>query len=142
MNEWFVGKIIYEAPDENGTYKKQTEECLVNAMSFTEAEAKMNKMMEGSFSNEFSVEAVKKEKVWEYKVSDNGEGIFFKSKVLLITLDEKSGKEKKQAVYVYTQNDDIKDAIRSVEKLMNTTMSDYYIGAIVETKIESIIFDD
>lgn len=41
MHTWFEGKISYEKVAENGMNKKVREPYLVDALSFTEAEARL-----------------------------------------------------------------------------------------------------
>ncbi len=60
---------------------------------------------------------------------------FYRFKVDFITLDEKSGKEKKRPNYLLVQATDIDDARDQVVKAMKESISDYSISKIEETKI-------
>ena len=59
MAEWIETKLRYEKIDERGKQKKVTESYLVDALSFTEAEARIIKEMKPYISGEFTVSAVK-----------------------------------------------------------------------------------
>ena len=55
MNTWFLTKIRYEKVMENGMQKKVTEPYLVDALSFTEAEARIIEEVTPFISGEFTV---------------------------------------------------------------------------------------
>lgn len=55
MHTWFLCKIRYEKIVENGMKKKVTEPYLVDALSFTEAEARIIEEMTPFISGEFTV---------------------------------------------------------------------------------------
>ena len=54
MHTWFECKIRYEKTMENGMNKKVTEPYLVDALSFTEAEARIIEEMTPFISGEFT----------------------------------------------------------------------------------------
>ena len=62
MSTWFETKVRYEKVMENGVQKTVNEVFLVDAMSFTEAEARVTKEMEPYLNGDFSVAAVTKNK--------------------------------------------------------------------------------
>ena len=55
MHTWFLCKIRYEKVMENGMQKKVTEPYLVDALSFTEAEARIIEEVTPFISGEFTV---------------------------------------------------------------------------------------
>ena len=55
MHTWLLTKIRYEKVMENGMQKKVTEPYLVDALSFTEAEARITEEMPPFISGEFTV---------------------------------------------------------------------------------------
>ncbi|MGL4332122.1 MAG: DUF4494 domain-containing protein, partial [Bacteroidales bacterium] len=65
MNNWFECKIRYEKTMENGMLKKVTEPYLVDALSFTEAEARIIKEITPFISGEFTVSDIKRAKISE-----------------------------------------------------------------------------
>ena len=58
MHTWFECKIRYEKTMDNGMNKKVTEPYLVDALSFTEAEARIIEEMTPFISGEFTVSNV------------------------------------------------------------------------------------
>ena len=55
---WFLCKIRYEKTMEDGLQKKVTEQYVVNAMSFTEAEARIIDNMKAYINGEFDVDEI------------------------------------------------------------------------------------
>ena len=96
MHNWFECKVSFEKIMENGAQKKVTEPYLVDALSFTEAEARIIEEIRPFVSGEFTVTDIKRARLSELFFNENGDR-FYKIKVYFITLDEKSGAEKKTA---------------------------------------------
>lgn len=137
MYNWFECKVSYEKMLENGMQKKVTEPYLVDALSFTEAEARIIEEIKPYISGEFTITDIKRAKLSELFFNDNGDR-FFKAKVVFITLDEKSGTEKKTATQMLAQASDIKEALKVVEKGMEGTLADYAIASLTETTIMDV----
>ena len=134
MNNWFECKVSYEKMQENGVQKKVTEPYLVDALSFTEAEARIIEELKPFISGEFVITDIKRAKLSEIFLFDGGDR-YYLSKVQFITLDEKSGNEKKTSVRMLVQASDIKQALAVLEKGMQGTMADYNSIALSETAI-------
>ena len=62
MSQWFECKVKYDKMMENGVLKTVSEPYLVDALSFTEAEARITDKMQPYISGEFSVDTVKRVK--------------------------------------------------------------------------------
>ena len=137
MHNWFECKVSYEKILENGMQKKVTEPYLVDALSFTEAEARITEEIRPYISGEFTIADIKRAKLSELFFNDNGDR-FFKAKVMFITLDEKSGTEKKTAAQMLAQASDIKEALKVVEKGMEGTLADYAIASLTESPIMDV----
>ncbi len=134
---WFECKISYEKVMENGMQKKVTEPYLVDALSFTEAEARIIEEMKPYISGEFTVTDIKRARINELFFNDAGDR-YYKIKVFFITLDEKSGAEKKTAVQMLAQASDIKEAIAVLEEGMKGSMADYVMASVTETLIMDV----
>ena len=137
MKNYFECKATYEKMLENGMQKKVTEPYLVDALSFTEAEARTIEELQPYITGDFTVAAVKRAKIAEIFFNEEGDR-FFKFKVYFITLDEKSGAEKKTAVSMLAQACTLKEAIGVLEEGMKATMCDYTIASVSETMIVDI----
>ncbi|MFV0468359.1 MAG: DUF4494 domain-containing protein [Dysgonomonas sp.] len=137
MHNWFECKVSYEKTLENGMQKKVTEPYLVDALSFTEAEARIIEELKPYISGEFTIADIKRAKLAELFFNENGDR-YFKAKVYFITLDEKSGAEKKTAVQMLAQACDIKEALAVVEKGMSGTLSDFSIASLAESPLMDV----
>lgn len=127
--------IRYERTMPNGMSKKVTELYLVDACSFAEAEGRITKEMEPYISGDFDVVTIKRTNYSEIVDGLTIDDKWFKAKLVFITVDEKSGKEKKQAVYFIVKASDINNAHICVVEHMKTTVRDYEIATLDETKI-------
>jgi small-conductance mechanosensitive channel len=134
---WFECKVSYEKMMENGVQKKVTEPYLVDALSFTEAEARIIEEIKPYISGEFLIADIKRARLAELFFNENGDR-YYRIKVFFITLDEKSGAEKKTAMQMLAQASDIKDAIAVLEDGMKGTLADYTIASISETMIMDV----
>lgn len=117
--------------------KKVNEPYLVDALSFTEAEARIIDEMKPFISGEFSISAVKKTKVSEIFFDETADR-YYMVKVNFITLDEKNGVEKKSASFILTQASDFEGALRRFEEGMKGSAADYEIASIVETPLMDV----
>ena len=139
MHTWFEVKIRYEKVAENGMQKKVTEPYLVDALSFTESEGKCIEEMTPFISGEFTVSDIKRANYSEIFFSEEESADrWFKCKLVFITLDEKSGAEKKTSTHVRVQAADLRDAVKKLDEGMKGTMEDYQIASVSETPIMDV----
>ena len=139
MHNWFTCKIRYIKTMENGMNKKVTEPYLVDALSFTEAESRIIEEITPYMTGEFVVSGVARANYSELFVSDEESADkWYKCKLYFITLDEKTGIEKKEATNVLVQASDLKDAIKKLDEGMKDTMADYEIASVSETAIMDV----
>ena len=139
MHTWFECKIRYEKTMENGMNKKVTEPYLVDALSFTEAEARIIEEMAPFISGEFTVSDIKRANYSElFPCEEEAADRWFKCKLVFITLDEKSGAEKKTSTQVLVQAADLRDAVKKLDEGMKGTMADYQIASVAETAIMDV----
>lgn len=137
MAFWVETKVRYNKVAENGMMKSVTETNLVNALSFTEAEARIIEEMQQYISGEFTVSAVKKTNISEIFYDSTGDR-WYKVKALFITLDEKTGIEKESANYMLVQASDFQAALKNFMDGMKDTMADFRISSISETNIMDV----
>ena len=124
---------------ENGMNKNVTEPYLVDALSFTEAEARIIEEMTPYISGEFTVSDIKRAGYSELFFSEDANADrWFKCKLTFITLDEKSGSEKKTSTNVLVQASDLRDAVKKLDDGMRGRMADYLIASVAETAIMDV----
>ncbi len=137
MANWFECKIRYDKLQENGAAKKVNEPYLVDALSFTEAEARITEEQRPFISGEFSVSAVKRTKIAEIFWNEGGDR-WYLVKVAFITIDERSGVEKRTSTLILVQASDFKEALDNFIEGMKGTMADYEIVSITETPLMDV----
>ena len=140
---WFTCKIKYDKVGDEGLMTKVQETYMVDALSFTEAEKRFIEEMEPYMSGEFEVTDIKKTKVSEiFESEDSLADKWYKSNVALITIDEKSAKEKRTNCPMYIQAANINDALSNLLKGMAGTMGDFVITNLAETPIMEVFHAD
>ncbi|WP_108868784.1 DUF4494 domain-containing protein [Aquimarina aquimarini] len=134
---WYECKVKYRKLDDSGAQKMTTEAYLVDALSYTEAETRINEEMSSYISEEFKITNIKMANFAEIHPFENSDR-WFKTKVSLIAFDEESGKERKSNMYLLVQANDIKEAFDSTNAIMKDTMGEYSIPAISESLIMDV----
>ena len=136
---WFETKIRYEKMMDDGKQKMVTELYVVDALSFTEAEASIIEEMSSYISGEFKVTGISQSTYGEIFFSDiDTDDRFFKVKLQFITIDEKTEKEKRSNVIYLVQAHTLQQALKNIEEVMSSTMIDYAIVAVQETQIMDV----
>ena len=137
MSQWFECKVKYDRMMENGVMKTVSEPYLVDALSFTEAEARITEKMQPYISGEFKVDAVKRVNLSDIFYNESGDR-WYKVKTNFITIDEKTAVEKRTATYQMVQANDLRGALSIFLEGMKDTMADFEIASIAETAIMDV----
>lgn len=136
MNNWFECKVTYERMGEDNDSKAKPHHYLVDALSFTEAEARISKECQSYAIGEITVSAVKRCKIAEMFFNDDlQEYKWFRCRVNYVSLDEEKKVEKEIPNTIMVQAVDFQDAVKALVKGMEGSMCDYEIASITETKI-------
>ena len=109
---------------------------MVDALSFTEAEASIIDNMQVYVSGELKVDNINPTNYNEIFFSDiSDDDLWFKARLAFITIDEKNDKEKRTYVNYIIQAKCTERAKRYVDEVMGKTMIDYELKSLSETKI-------
>lgn len=154
--KWYQVKARLERVQENGTQKMVSENYLVQAFSFGMAERAIHEEIAQSASGEFDIVAVarknyseiisdkfglassvdgKVRKLLGQKNASTEADKWFKCKLNFITLDERSGKEKKTAQFFLVNANTALTAHELVDNFMRGSVSDYEVEQVDETRI-------
>lgn len=134
MASWFECKVVYHKIVENGMQKKVTDTFLVDALSFTEAEARVIEEVTPFVSGDMDVASVKKTKISEIFRDDSADK-WYLVKPAFITIDEKTAVEKRSVSQILVAANNFKHAYDNFMEGMKSTMADFEIVSIVETAI-------
>ena len=138
MNKmYFECSVKYRKTNEQGINKVVTEQYLVEAVSFTEAEHNINQQMQQFISEEFRIVNIKLTNYSEIAAFEDAD-YWFKSKVSLISYNDETGKEGKTNIYMLIQANDAKQAYENTITALKGTVSDFTIPSVSETKVVEV----
>lgn len=139
MKKYFETAVKHTVTLGDGISKKVTDSYLVDAMSFTEAEARTAEFV-SCYYEDYSIIREKISTFSEVLAPNNYDnGIYYNAKVSYIILDEKSGKEKKLSQRLCVYADTPNEAIDIIEASLKNSMTEYVIEELKSTNITDII---
>lgn len=132
---WYESKVKYSSLQADGSTKRVTETYLVNALSFTEAEARTIEFVSPyvSVDGELEVVGLKQTTIKEVIFSIEGNKWFVCN--FVFHLMEDNGKDKQTKYSIMVQANTIDEGKKSAERLMLGSMQDWELKSITETKI-------
>ncbi len=135
MKTYFEVGIRYDKTMEDGSVRKVTENYLLDAITFTEAEARVTEEMSAYVSGDMQVVTEKITNIAEVVTTNDAVADkYYKVKYSILTVDERSGKERKQAQYIIIQAASVDDARKRYEQYIRGSMMDLILEAVSETK--------
>ncbi len=150
MPNWFLGKIRYQQPIDDASVgtrneefikqKTVTEAYLVNAVSYTDAEARLYEEIAANTANrpEFEITDISRIKLADVFHEENGGDTWYKVKALFTTDDEKTGKQKKTPSLMLVNAETPKQAYERIEYSLKTALDPFEITDVNLTKILDI----
>ena len=136
---YFECKIRREKTDEHGMPAKVTESYLVDAFTFTEAEARLIEEMTPYIGGEFTIKDIKRANYSDvFTTDDPAADKYYKCKLMYIYWDEKRDVEKREASYILVQAADLRDAVKRIDEEMKSVIADYEIVQVAETTIVDV----
>lgn len=137
MNYWFECKVSYERQADSMGMKKVSESYLVDALSFTEAEERIIQEIRPFVSvGDLEVVNIRRARIGELFLSEvPEEDKYYRAKVNFITVDEKSGSEKKTAALMIVKSDSLINAVTTLEAELEKTSGNHEIASITDTQI-------
>lgn len=135
--KWFECKVSLKRTLDDGLQKQVKEIYIVDAVNFTEAEARI--LDEMSVYTDVTLISIKYCEANEIVDSHNpSDGFWYKVKLSMISIDESAGKEKKVNVVYYVRAKDFKSALANTESYMSGSVMDYTVVSITETSIMEV----
>ena len=134
--DWFECKVRYEQTQDDGMPKSVTETYVVDGIDFGDAFKNISEYSIKNIAGEFEIVAMKKAQYAEIALYNSIGNVFYRVKINMITIDEKTDKQKKTPMFLLVRADNINEARKAVDdEYMKGTMTDYEISSVVETKI-------
>lgn len=135
INKYFEVRVKLQKTMGDGQQKKVSEQYVVEAITFGEAERRIAECLKPYIEGEFEVTDIRIAGYVQI-INDNQDADkFFKAKVSFITLDETTGKEKKTSELYLVQSETLESAEADVKSFLNdgnTTISSISETAILD----------
>ena len=137
---FFEVKVKYNQTQIDGGCKRVGETYALDALSFTEAESRILEYLHGEDELELTHEKIAP--YGEVVLNMGADGRYYLVKYNIITLDEKSGKEKRHPVQVLFQEATLDKAKEAAHRHMGQSMCDYELFSIKETDIVDVLMKE
>lgn len=137
MKNWFQCKIRYLQQTEEGLIKRVSENYLVDAMTFTEAENRIIQEL-GSNLRELSMMSMTRSPITEvvfYGDTDK----WHKAKISYVSSDPDTGKDKKITTYHLINANDVAETYDRIQEAMKDWLVPFAIPKIEESNIVDVI---
>jgi len=133
MNTFFECRVKAMKIDQNGVERKVSDAYLIDAVSYTDAEARITEKMRELIRGDFSVASIKQSNITDILP---GEGEFFwKAKISFVTIDEQLGREKKANQYLLVSADCLDDAVVSIHNGLDYMLAPYCLEQVLLSTI-------
>ena len=133
INKYFEVKVKMQKTLEDGKQKKVSEQYVVEAATFGEAEKRVTECLKPYIEGEFEVTDIKIAAYVQIIHGDDNADKYFKAKVTFVALDETTGKEKNTSELYLVQSETLESAEADVKHYLND--SNTTISSIAETAI-------
>jgi len=137
MRTWFLCKVKYAKENEQGLLKNVSEQYLVDAVSFTEAEARIYDMLGSTIRGDFQVTNISKSNFVDVFPYDDID-IWHKCKITYVVADADSGKEKKVTQYMLVTAHDVKEAYERIHECLSNMLVTFRVPDITESAIVEV----
>ncbi|MBQ7878609.1 MAG: DUF4494 domain-containing protein [Bacteroidaceae bacterium] len=136
---WFECKVTYERAGEKGLNTKVNEVYLTQGFTFTEIEKRLTMELQPQVTGTFDIMKMERTKYNELvNTTDESADKWFKCKIVMLTIDEVSAKEKKTSVVILVKAEDVADAVKRLTKHMEDSVMNYDLASVNESSIVDI----
>lgn len=132
MKDWFQCKIKYQKEAEKGGLITVSEVYLMDAVSYTEVEARMWDLLQDQIS-EFEFTNIAKTKITDVYRFPNDD-TWFKCKIIFKSVDD-NGKEKKITQQMLVSAHTVLEAYNRINEKLGSSVMDYFISDVVMSPI-------
>ena len=140
MNRWYTVKVKYNKIGEDEEVKKLNEAFLLPAVSFTDAEARINKEIGQTASGEFLVHAMSVTEITEIIRSEEG-GHWYLGKITISDEDD-NGKTSKTKQNYMIEATSVQDATTNLENKLEGAMFDFETTGVALSTIVDVYHQD
>lgn len=137
MQTWFKCVVNYVKIDDDGRERKVSEAYLIDAVTYTDAEARIIEQLRTMVRGEFSVKQITKTNIIEIFPNSEG-GTYYLGKISIVTIDEKLGREKRINNSFLIEAEDFKHALKAFEDGLSYILVPYEITSLAMSNIYDV----
>lgn len=134
MRTWFQCTVKYAKENDQGLLKNITEVYLVDAVSFTEAEAILYDRLASQIRGDFQVKGVAKSNIVDVFFYEDAD-LWHKCKIAYMVADGETGREKKVTQYMIVTASDVKQAYDRIMESLGNMLVSFRVPDIIESPI-------
>lgn len=134
---WFNCRVKWKKPDVDGVESNITEQYLIEAYTYTEAETGINQVMSELGGGTFHLLAITKTNIAEVHDAED-DAMWFKVKLSMVAFDDESGKEKQSSFNMLLNAENVRDAYDKAKGIMKDSGTGYVIPSITYTKFADV----
>jgi len=134
MRTWFQCKVKYAKENEQGLLKAISEQYLIDAVSFTEAEAILYDRLGSVIRGDFQVTAIAKSNIVDVFFYED-QDTWFKAKIQYIVADADSGKEKKVTQFMLVTASDVPQAHERIQESLSNMLVSFQVPDVTITQV-------
>jgi hypothetical protein len=137
MKIWFKAAVKYQQESENGLVKDVVDQYLIDALSYTEAEARVYEELGSVIRGEFEIKSLTKSRIVDIFHYDDSD-VWYSCKVTYIVADENSGKEKKITNMMLVTASNVKEAYERIHESLSNMLVPFQVPEVKESPIVEI----
>lgn len=139
MKDYFEAKLKHVKIDDNGRERKVTETFILEAVSFTDAEAKMTEYGQQICKGGFEVKNIKESQV--EKILDTEGEYAWKARISSIMIDMDLGREKRFNSHWLAWADSLADALKKMQSEIDQLVVPANVESIAISPVISDLLD-
>lgn len=139
-DKFFLCKVAMPEMQENGVEKDVTKQYAINAIDWAEAQARITEHLTPYCKGNMTIKDIKPAKFTEIFFTDvETDDAWYSAKLAYITVDERSGKEKRKLHTHLFQGSSLDGASKVIGEAIGNTMIDYDKTELKDSKIFEVI---
>ena len=138
MNNWFEVKMKYTKQLEDGRLKRVTEPYLIDAVSFTDAEARAYEEIGESVAGEFIITSITRKEFADIFGFEDAED-WYQCKLEYVTIDGDEGREKKVKSNFLVTASSVREANDRIKESLSDMTVHYEIISVNLTSLVDVL---
>lgn len=139
-DKFFLCKVAMPEMQENGIEKSVTKLYAIDALDWTEAQAHITEYLTPYTNGDMEIKDIRPAKFTEIFFTDvDADDSWYSAKLAYITIDERTGKEKRKVHTHLFQASSLDAANKVISDAMSDTMIDYAKTEIKDSKIFEVV---